>query len=248
MTGPGAHPKRFFERAAVREEPDGHWQITLDGKTANTPGRNTLYAPSEALARLIAKEWEAQGETVRPETMPLTRLANTAIDRTSFHKPLAVDAITAYAGHDLLCYRASEPKELLKKEVEAWDPYLAWAAQRFGLVLSTTTGVIHVEQGRESLAHLKRMLKALSPFLLTALHHATTLTGSVVLALALAEGWKPKDEIWKAAHIDEDHQQKVWGRVREAEVVREAKDDLWRATADFIGALGERPSSGLARK
>jgi chaperone required for assembly of F1-ATPase len=207
--------RRFYQTVAVAE--DGPpCALLLDGKPVLTPQRQTVAMPSRALAEALAEEWQSQGAELVPATMPLTRLAQGAIDLVAPDPSRAIGEITAYAGSDLLCYRAESPVALAARQAKGFDPILAWAAGHLGTGFQTVVGVMPQPQPAETLAALSRALEAKDPFRLIALHAITTLTGSAILALALGEGRITPEEAWRAAHIDEDWQISQWGEDAEA--------------------------------
>ncbi|AWN39460.1 ATP12 family chaperone protein [Methylobacterium durans] len=210
-------PKRFYREAGIAPG-EGGFRLTLDGRPANTPARNPLAVPGRDLAEAIAAEWQAQDEIIDPARMPVTRLVNTAIDGVAPRRDAVIDDLAAYAGTDLLAYRAESPERLVAAQAEAWDPVLDWARDALGARLILSEGVMHVTQPEESVAALRRAIAAAEgPFRLAALHTMTTLTGSLLLALAVLNGHLSPDEAWAAAHVDETFQAGVWGRDAEAE-------------------------------
>lgn len=215
-------PKRFYTSVGVKPGTEGGYVVTLDGKPVRTPSRRELGVPFEALAEAVAAEWGAQKEHIDPAVMPLTRMVNTAIDGVSTAREAVFEEILRYGGTDMLCYRAEGPDTLIAREAEHWDPYLDWAAQQ-GARLVLAEGIMHVEQPAESIGALATLMRRhASDLQLTALHTITTLTGSLVLALAFAEGHAEADEIWLAAHVDEDFNISQWGEDHEA-AARKAK-------------------------
>ena len=217
-----ALPKRFYEQASVIPGAEGGFVIALDGKPVRTPSRRELGVANSDLAAAIAAEWQAQKDRIDPATMPLTRLVNTALDGVAMAQEEVFEDILRYAGSDLICYRAEAPETLVARESELWDPYLDWAAQ-MGARLVLSEGIVHVEQPPEAIRALAALLRRhATPLELTALHTITSLTGSLVLALALAEGQGEPSEIWAAAHADEDYQIAQWGEDHEA-AIRRAK-------------------------
>ena len=209
-------PKRFYKDAAVVDGEGGSFVVALDGKPVRTPSRQPLGVPHRVLAEAIAAEWQAQGEKIDPATMPLTRMVNTAIDGVSAAQEEVFEEILRYGGSDLLCYRADAPEGLVARESELWDPYLDWASS-MGARLVLSEGIVHVEQPPESIRAIATLLRRYAtPLQLTALHTITSLTGSLILALALAEGQGEPSEIWAAAHVDEDYNIAQWGEDHEA--------------------------------
>lgn len=232
---PGKEPltralsRRFYTEASVRavnsppqpspirrEEDAGSYQILLDGRPVRTPKKHHLALPTLALAKAIAAEWAAQADVIDPETMPLTRLANVAIDAVGDLRGEVAADIVAFAGTDLLCYRAEAPRELVALQAANWDPVLAWAEGRLRHRFMLAEGVMPVVQRPETLAAVAEALSSLDAFRLTSLHVMTALTGSALLALAHAEGQIGLVEAWVAAHVDEDWQISQWGEDSEA--------------------------------
>jgi chaperone required for assembly of F1-ATPase len=199
--------RRFYAKAAVAA--DGR-AVELDGKPVHTPARRALAAPSRALARAIAAEWEAQGETIDPAKMPLTRLANSIIDGVADQIAPVAAEIEKYLASDLLLYRASGPKTLIAQQARHWDPVLEWSAESLGARFKTGVGVVHIAQPEAALKAAGGAIPR-DPWLLGALHTATTLTGSALLALALWRGRISADAAWAAAHVDEDWNMAQWG-------------------------------------
>ncbi|HEY0281397.1 MAG TPA: ATP12 family protein, partial [Rhizomicrobium sp.] len=193
------------------------FSILLDGKPIKTPLRATLALPTRALAEAVAEEWRGQGELVVPTTMWLTKLANTAIDRVMGQEEHVIAQVLAYA-NDLLCYRAQAPAGLVARQNEDWDPLLEWAAERHGARLLVRAGISHIAQPEEAVAALRRALAEHDPFVLTALHAAATICGSLVLALALADGRLDAEEAFALSRLDERYQAERWGVDEEAEM------------------------------
>ncbi|MGC5779127.1 ATP12 family chaperone protein [Methylobacterium sp. NFXW15] len=232
-----ALPRRFYKEAGFAPA-EGGFRLTLDGRSANTPARNPLVLPTDALASAVAAEWGAQDTSIDPATMPLTRLANTAIDGVATRIEAVADDLCAYAQTDLLAYRAAEPDRLVSAQAKAWDPLLDWAYETLGAKLILSEGVMHVTQPPQAIQALTEAVRRVDdPFRLAALHTLTTLTGSLILALAVLDGRLEPGAAWDAAHVDETYQADVWGRDEEAEArlaVRRAEFD---AAAKTIAAL-----------
>lgn len=201
--------KRFYKTAAVA--PDGDlFAITLDGKPVRTPARRPLAAPTRALAQAIADEWQAQTDVIDPARMPLTRLANAIIDGVT-NKPEGVrDEIVKYLGSDLLFYRADGPEGLTERQAQHWDPVVRWAADTLGARFIMVEGVVFAAQPEEAIKAAVKAIPA-DAWRLGAAHSVMTLTGSALLALALAENAIDADAAWSAAHVDEDWQMQQWG-------------------------------------
>ncbi|WP_126978086.1 ATP12 family chaperone protein [Frigidibacter oleivorans] len=221
--------RRFWTAAAV-EPAAGGFAVTLDGRPVRTPGKRPLVLPTRALAEAVAAEWQAQGDTVDPRAMPVTRAANSALDTVAQNRASIEGMIAAYGASDLLCYRAEAPEALVARQAAEWDPLLDWAARDLGAPLRVTAGVVPVDQPPESLAALAARLAALTDMELTAMHDLVALSGSLVLGLAAADGLHPPEDIWRLSRIDEDHQASEWG------VDEEAAEVAARKRADFLQA------------
>jgi chaperone required for assembly of F1-ATPase len=202
--------RRFYSEVGLAED-DGGFQILLDGRPVRTPGRHLLAAPTRALAQAIADEWEAQRDVIDPLNMPLTRLANTIIDGVASAPREVAAEIAQYLGSDLLVYRARTPEGLVERQARHWDPILAWARDALGARFALAEGVTFVQQPAATLAAATAAIPT-DPWRLGATHIITTLTGSALIALALARGVLSLEQAWAVAHIDEDWNMDQWGR------------------------------------
>lgn len=228
--------KRFWKQAAA-ERQDGGFSVTLDGRPVRTPARAPLVVPTEAMAAAIASEWNSAGETVDPRAMPLTGLANAAIDRVVPDPKAFADALARYGESDLLCYRAQAPRELLARQEERWDEFLAWARRRFDVDFETTCGIVHVEQPDATIGRLSHAVAALDSFRLAALSPLVTIGGSLVAALAVAERAATPEQAWNALTVDEQWQREQWGSDEEAEAALESRRRDFFAAAQFVELL-----------
>lgn len=229
-------PKRFWKEVAVEATGEGAHRILLDGRPVKTPGKRELALPRVELAEAIAAEWRAQGSHVDPGTMPLTRLANSVLDGVVERFAEVADDAAKYAATDLVCYRAEGPERLVERQTAAWDPLLDWVEERWGARLLVAEGIVHVGQDGEALAALRGVLCDWSPWRLAGFHTATTLTGSFVVTLALAEGRIDRDTAWALAHLDETWNAELWGRDGEAERRLAFRRREFDAAAAFLGA------------
>jgi chaperone required for assembly of F1-ATPase len=202
--------KRFYTEVTVVAE-DGGFAIRLDDRPVRTPARALLSLPTSALADAIAQEWRAQGETINPATMPMTGLANAAIDHVAPKPTPFADGVARYAESDLLCYRAVGPETLVARQAAAWEPLLDWARARYDVTFVVTQGVVPVPQPEQTLARLGAAVKAVDPFTLVGLSTLVTLSGSLVCALAVVEGGHDLIQVWQATEIDEAWQVEQWG-------------------------------------
>jgi chaperone required for assembly of F1-ATPase len=231
-------PKRFYKDLATAPEGDGV-TVLLDGRPVRTPAKAPLSLPTQALAEAIAEEWRAQTGRIDPETMRLTKLANSAIDGVRGSEAAVLDDLIAIAGSDLLCYRADGPEGHIAKQNEHWDPVLAWAKQDFGAPLNLAQGIVHVAQPESSLDRLRERLKGIDAFGLAALHVMTMLTGSALLALAVALKRLTPDQAWAAAHVDEDWQIGQWGEEAETAARRSRRRQDFDAACRMLSLLSD---------
>jgi chaperone required for assembly of F1-ATPase len=226
--------RRFYQQADV-EEADGEFRIVLDGRPVKTPARRTLATPKRALAQALAAEWNAQRDVIDPAKMPLTRLANTIIDGV-VEAPSAVAAeVERYLACDLVFYRAPGPAGLVTRQAKAWDPVLAWVRETLGADFVLAQGIAFVAQPAQSLAAAGSAIPT-DPWRLGAVHAVTTLTGSALLAIALARGGLSVDAAWAAAHVDEDWNMELWGRDQLALERRAARFAEMQAAATVLEA------------
>ena len=207
--------RRFWTTASAVPV-EGGFTVHLDARPVRTPLKAPLVVPTLALAEAVAAEWQAQEKTVNPETMPFTRTANSAIDKVMPQFAAVADMLAEYGGSDLLCYRAEGPADLVALQARHWDPILDWARAELGADLTRTTGVMHVAQPEISLEALRAHVHALSAFQLSAFHDLVAITGSLVLALAVARGRLTAEAAWALSRVDEDWQISLWGEDEEA--------------------------------
>ncbi len=233
-------PKRFWAEAAVEPAAAG-FAVRLDARRLNTPAKAPLILPTAALATAIAAEWGAQADRVVPQTMPMTRLANSALDRVAPQRAAVSAVVAAYAETDLVCYRADRPAALAARQAEAWDPLLGWAAETLGAPLRAVVGLMPRPQPRESIARLATVVAGTDAFRLAALHELTALSGSLILGLAVLRGHLDPDAGWALSRIDEDWQIAQWGADAEAADAAAAKAADFAAAARFHALLEDCP-------
>lgn len=232
-------PKRFYKSVSV-EPRDGSFAVLLDGRPIRTPAKRALSVPAEELAAAIAAEWEAQGERIDPATMLLTKLVNSAVDAVEERMEEVREDIVAFAGSDLLCYRAEAPDALVRRQAEAWNPVLAWAKHDLGADLLLRAALMPIEQPPEALDAVRRALIGVDALSLAALHVLTTIGGSALLAIAHWRGRLSVDEAWAAATVDETWQREQWGRDAEAEAYAALRRAEFEAASRCLRLLRSR--------
>jgi chaperone required for assembly of F1-ATPase len=228
--------KRFYK--TVEATADG--SILLDGRPVRTPARAVLTLPNAALAAAVAEEWAAQDEVIDPRRMPLTGLANAAIDRIAPDPAAFAAGLARYAESDLLCYRADAPAPLVRRQAEAWDPLIRWARMRYDAALVVTSGIVPAKQPPEAVARLAQAVAARPPFALAGLSPLVTISGSLIVALALAEGVIDVDGAWAASELDELWQAEQWGEDELARATRDARRAEFGAAARFTALVDDQ--------
>ena len=228
--------KRFWKSARAVER-DGGWGVELDGKPVRTPAKEPLAVPTSALAEAIAEEWNSVGDTINPRDMPLTGLANAAIDRVVPDKQAFAAGLARYAEGDLACYRSEGPDALVERQAESWDPLLGWARRRFDVDFRTTSGILHVDQPPATVERLRHTVAALDAFRLAALSPLVTIGGSLIASLGVLEGALTPDMAWEAVSIDERWQLEQWGTDAEAEAALKNRRRDFLAASRFLELL-----------
>ena len=226
-------PKKFYKLATVTDE----LGIALDGRGVKTPMKAKMILPSRALADAIAAEWNAQEEFINPAAMPLTKLANTAIDRAGTERKFVAWQVVEFSGSDMVCYRADAPANLVALQSSAWDPVVAWATENLGAKFNMVSGVMHSAQSAETIAAVEAYVAKLSNFELTVAHNLTTLTGSALLGLMLTAKAISAEAGWTAAHIEEDFQIATWGQDDEANARRAFRRIDFDGSLQFLNLL-----------
>ena len=233
--------KRFYKTAAIETAGANQWRVVLDGRGIKTPTKRALVVPTEARAAALAAEWAAQEAYVTPACMQLTRLVNSAIDGVTGREAEVAADIVKYALSDLLCYRAEQPDGLFQRQVDLWDPILAWAETSFDATFIRQRGIMPVVQPANVADGMAAALSGLDAFRLAALHVLTSLMGSAVLALAVHAGWLSVEAAWSAANVDEDWQIAQWGADADAVTRRVRRHADQRSAAQFLVLLGGKP-------
>jgi chaperone required for assembly of F1-ATPase len=231
-------PKRFWKTATVVPV-DGGFAVKLDERRVMTPAKQNLILPTEGLALLIAAEWDAQHGLVDPETMPTTRMANSALDKVAPQYDEVATLLAAYGETDHLCYRAVEPPELVARQAAAWDPLLDWSATDLHAPLQSTIGVIPIPQDPTAIARLHQHIRDLGAFRLAAFHDLVALSGSLILAFAVARARLSPEDGWSTSRIDEDWQISLWGEDDEAASVALRKRQSFAEAARFYALCGQ---------
>jgi chaperone required for assembly of F1-ATPase len=229
--------KRFWKEATA-ESCEGGFTVRLDGRAVKTPAKTLLVVPTLALAQAIAAEWDAQQGLVKPDTMPHTRTANSALDKVAVQFALVAENMALYGGTDLLCYRATGPQELIDRQHAQWGPLLDWCATDLGAPLIATAGVMHIAQPAASLVRLSELVHGWTPFQLAAAHDLIAISGSLVLALAVTTRRLTPDQAWVLSRIDESWTDEQWGVDDDAAHLESLKQAAFTQAARFFALCG----------
>jgi chaperone required for assembly of F1-ATPase len=224
--------KRFWKLTAAVET-EGGYKIELDGRPVKTPAKVLLVLPTAEMAAAVASEWDAQVDLIDPLTMPVTRGANAAVDKVSVQKAEVIEMLAAYGDSDLLCYRAAGPIELIERHAAQWDPLLDWAKNAFDVALTSAEGVMHVPQNPDDLATLAAQLEQMTPYQIAAAHDLISLSGSLIIALAVIEGEITASQGWAVSRVDEEWQYEQWGEDDDARALESIKQQAFFDAAKF---------------
>ena len=228
--------KRFWKESTA-EPYEGGFAVLLDGRLVKTPAKTSLVVPTLEMAQAIAAEWDAQESEVDPNTMPVTRSANAALDKVAVQHAEVAELLVAYGDSDLLCYRADAPAELVARQAELWDPLLDWLNDQYGVRLSVQSGVMHVAQSDAAMSRLGAEVHGMTPFELAAFHDLVGLSGSLVLGLAATRDARPIEELWDLSRLDEAWQAEQWGVDDEAAEAEAVKKESFMNAKRFFDAV-----------
>jgi chaperone required for assembly of F1-ATPase len=229
--------KRFWKEVSTAAR-DGGWEILVDDRTLRTPARALLVVPTEPLAKAMAEEWRSTADEIDPRTMPLTGLANAAIDRIAPERQAFAGGLARYGEADLACYRSDWPPELVTRQSESWDKLLEWARRRYDVDFSTTSGLLHVPQAQATIDRLSEALAELDAFHLSGLSPLVSNGGSLIAALAVLEKAIAPEAAWDAVSIDDRWQFEQWGSDKEAETALMDRRRDFLSGARFLNLLG----------
>lgn len=226
--------KRFWKQAHVQRRDEG-FVVLLDERKLLTPGKAELVMPTEEMAQAVAAEWDEQPKVVNPLTMPVTRSANSAIDKVASQRAEVAEMVASYGGTDMICYRAESPDGLVKRQADAWDPLLSWSENHLHAPLITAKGIVHVAQSDSSLNRLSTMVSKFTDFELTGFHDLVGLSGSLIIGFAAIHGFQSPEILWNLSRVDEQWQVDQWGEDEEATAMAGKKRDGFLHAHRFFG-------------
>ena len=200
--------KRFYKLVSSKKTNDGH-VIQLDGKSIKTPLGQDMCAATKSLADAIILEWAGQEEKVKPETMPLTQILTTSLDKIRDREAIT-ESCMRYLDTDLVCYWTKEPEELAKLQKENWGSWVKWFDSHFEVPLYTTKNIDAIKQDEEAHKRVWNYIESLDDSYFTILHIMTSLSGSLVLALAFSEGDISPQELFEASYLEELYRGKLY--------------------------------------
>jgi len=231
--------KVFWSDVDVGQSDNG-FKVLLDGRDLKTPAKSTLQVPTMALAEGIAAEWRSlkdKKDKIDPEALPLTKLANAAIDKISVQSEPIIEMLAEYATTDLLCYRATSPKGLADRQEQIWQPLLDWFSDTHDVGLEVGSGVMPIRQPTQVLTDCAALLKSYSHFELAAVYDLITLSGSFVIGVATAAGKIEITDAWAASRIDEDWQIAEWGEDEDAMSLAATRQNAFERAAFVLTLL-----------
>lgn len=201
--------KRFYKLVSTHQTQNG-FEIHLDGRAVKTPMRETLNAPTQGLANAIMEEWAAQGDDITPDTMPITQILSTRLDRVAHERGAMEPLILAYLDTDLVCYRTEKPDELRARQDKMWGVSLSWFEAQYGGVLKITDGLAALSQAPVLHDAVGKFVKSLDDDYFTILQLVCAASGSLVLALAFVNGAVDEDHIFEAVRIEESYKAEIY--------------------------------------
>ena len=201
--------KRFWKNVHVVPS-EARYLIKLDDKILKTPAKRQMELPTEALAKKVASEWDEQVEEIDPTTMPFTKSANAALDKVSEQFEEVGSLLGEYGDTDLLYYRADSPPELQKRQKIGWDPIVKWAENTFKVKINCGTGIVYIPQNEQMFSEIRIKISNLSIFELTAFYDMVSITGSLILGLAIINGRLSAEEAYQLSRVDELWQLEQW--------------------------------------
>lgn len=194
--------KRFYRLVTSVQDGEGYL-IHLDGKPVRTPSGRPLTAPNADLSAHVVQEWTAQGDSILPDTMPLTQILTTAQDREGEDRAAIEVSVLAYLDTDLLCYRTAAPDAIATRQSEEWNKWLQDFAEKSGVMLETTTNIVALKQPDAAHDFVRGVLTQADRWTFTAIQMVTAATGSLILALAFVAGRASPDDVFKASQVEE---------------------------------------------
>lgn len=231
--------KRFWKEAAA-DQVDGGWRVTLDGRAVRTQGGQAQVVPTRSLAKALAAEWANQGAEIDARGFPLRDLTDLALDVVAPGRVDAVARLLPYAETDTLCYRADPDEPLYRRQHALWEPILAAAEARHGVIFERVSGVIHRPQPAATLARLRGLLDAHDDFTIAALMTLAPLAASLTVALAALEPDADLPALFAAANAEQDWQAEQWGWEWTAEELRAERLATFETAARFAALARTR--------
>ena len=211
--------------------------ILLDDNYLYTPKKAKVLLPTQKLAQKVADEWKLQKKIINPSKMPYSRLVNSAIDKVNENFDSIVSDLVDYGDTDLVCYRSISPEDLVILQNKHWDPILVWAKNELEVDLKVNSGVNYKAQDPIQLQKLSKEISSFNPFSLTGLYDLVTISGSLLVALAVYYKHITPTEGFDISFLDEDWQRKKWGQDEESNKNRFNKFKEFQLAFRFLELL-----------
>ncbi|KAM7512545.1 hypothetical protein LguiB_011420 [Lonicera macranthoides] len=211
--------KRFYKQVTTREADDGNgWTVMLDYRTLKTPSKRPLKCPTITLAKAIAAEWDYQEiDGIRPFTMPLMKLACTALERVPLTRPKIIEHLLKKFHQDLVFCRAPGDDDLtigvLERQMEKIDPLLEWVESEFGFTPAVYSSFFGGKQEDGLVNAIESVLKKTDDCELAAIDAMAAAAHSLVISIAVFRGRLEIEEAIELVRLEEDLQVDRWGLV-----------------------------------
>ncbi|KAG5176953.1 ATP synthase-like protein mitochondrial F1 complex assembly factor 2 [Tribonema minus] len=214
--------RRFYKIVSVdqvkaSDSSGPQWQVLLDNRPLRTPARRPLHFPTEALARAVAAEWDAQTRStgIEPAVMPLMTLCATALDQVAVNPEPTIDNVMNYLHTDTVCFFApDDDRIILKRQKKTWGPLHTWASKALGgELVKTQHAIARPQHPPEVVDQARAIVAGLDPFALSAVQCITMECKSLVVALAVAYRQITMEQAFDAARLEEGFNIEHWGLV-----------------------------------
>ncbi len=221
--------KKFYKLVSVEKTPQG-FAVHLDGRPVKTKSGQIVLSSNLEMANAVMKEWVDQVEDILPDTMPLTQILNTKIDRVALEREVMSAEILKYFDTDLLCYRTGDDQpEIATAQVKLLDPWLRWFEEKFSEELFTTTGLAALKQPKIAHEKIAQYVHLIDDDYFTILQLVTSISGSIILGIAFIEGAATAAQVFDAARVEEAYKDELYNAQKYgADPMQEKKDEIAR--------------------
>ncbi|XP_067317607.1 ATP synthase mitochondrial F1 complex assembly factor 2 [Anolis sagrei] len=210
---PQAERKRFYQDVTISQG-EGGFEISLDHRKLKTPQAKLFTVPSETLALAVATEWDSQRDTIKPYTMHLTTLCNTALDNPSQRtKDQIIGAALKFLETDTICYRVEEPPALVELQKNEWDPVIEWAEKRYNVTIGSSTSIMGPSIPQSTKDVFISHLASYNTWALQGIEYMITQLKSLILSMGLLDKHLTVEHAVLLSRLEEEYQIQRWGNV-----------------------------------